>query len=159
MDAAPTLEMENESGLSLGQAILFMRLVGNTNGYDTNQCTDSGWDIVLGGEIGVRQIDPPYIWSSSLWYSKVSPSENYRWREVSYFGGTPSVKPSYEPYSLPNIADADRAAGRGLAANQIAFGPDPIDDEDVSGFEERWASIFAKGAEGKLSRPRYLPLR
>jgi len=157
---APAVEIGNVSKLSLGQAILFMRLTGNTNGYDINQCTDSEWDIVLGGEVGVRQIDPPYIWSSSLWYSKLSPSDDYRWREVSYFGGSsPSVKPSYEPYSLPNIADADRAAGRSLAANQIAFGPRSIDDEDLSDFEERWASFFAEAVEGKLRHPRYLPLR
>lgn len=157
--AAPPVEVENESKLSLGEAILFMRLTGNTSGYDTNQCTDSEWDVVLGGEICVRQEDPPYIWCSSLWYSKLSPSDDYRWREVSYFGGGLSNKPSYEPYSLPNIADADRAAGRSAGAPQIAFGPHPIDDEDLSGFEERWASRFAEAVDGKLLKPRYLPLQ
>lgn len=156
LDTAPNVEIKNESKLKLGQATLFMRLIGNTKGYDVNKCTESDWDIVLGGEIGVLQENPRYIWSSSLWYSKLSPSGDFRWREVSYFGdGGLSTN---EPYSLHNLADADRAAGRSVGAIQIAFGPDTIDDETLSDFEERWTSRFARAAEGKLQHPRYLPL-
>lgn len=157
-DVAPASEIGNESVLNLGEAKLFMRLIGNLKGYDVNQCTESNWDILLGGEVGIRQVNPQYTRSSSLWYSKLSPSGDFRWREISYFGGSsPSTKPSYEPYSLLNLAAADRAASQSLASDQIAFGPKPIDDEALSDFVGRWASLFAEAAEGKLQRPRYLP--
>jgi hypothetical protein len=41
---------------------------------------------------------------------------------------------------------------------QLAFGPVAIDDENEGDFIERWATVFAVAAQGKLGYPRSLPL-
>ena len=46
-----------------------------------------------------------------------------------------------------------------MGTTTIAFGPEPIDDEDKDAFFERWIALFAKAVSGTLSYPRYLPLR
>lgn len=123
----------------------------------------SGWDVVLGGVIHVMQDRPKYIWSASLWYSKLPDDDNYRWREVSYFGN-PSIPKDelnikFEPFALKDFAEADKAASLTIGLYQIAFGPKPIDDEGFDDFCNRWAGLLAKAANGQLSYPRILPLQ
>ena len=143
--AAPAAIKEDDIRLRLGKAVLAMELIGESNGYAAGLFSSSKWDVVLGGKIAVRQETPRYIWSSSLWFSKLSTEGNYRWREVSYFGGPfLNTKSDFEPHFLEDIIQADEAAGPSIAAYQIAFGPQCIDDEDVDEFKERWCDLFAK---------------
>jgi hypothetical protein len=52
----------------------------------------------------------------------------------------------------------DMAIGPGMNSYQVAFGPRPIDDEDEAEFIERWTTMFAAAAEGRLKYPSRLPL-
>ena len=158
-DAAPAAVKEDESKVRLGRALIFMRLLEDLGVISAHAFSQSKWDVVLGAEIVVRQASPLYIWSSSIWYAKIQPDDDYRWREVSYFGSPLQPKRSpYAPHSLQVIALADEAAAVGLHEFQIAWGPKPIDDENLPEFKSRWADILAKGAQGNLSYPRHLPL-
>ena len=81
----------------------------------------------------------------------------YRWYEASYWslGRTPSPA----PFSLSRSPrDADLAAAPIMHLYQLAFGPVAIDDENEGDFIERWATVFAVAAQGKLGYPRSLPL-
>jgi serine/threonine-protein kinase len=159
--AAPAAIQEDNSRIRLGKAVLVMQLIGGQTGYAPESFPSSKWDVVLGGKIAVRQETPRYIWSSSLWFSKIVQDGNYRWREVSYFGSPfLNEKSGFEPHCLEDIVQADEASGPGIvAAYQVAFGPQCIDDEDVEGFKERWCDLFTRAVNGQLCVPRYLPLQ
>jgi len=158
-EAAPAAQREDVSRIRLGSAVLIMQLTGDEGGFMESPFRESGWGVILGGEIAVRQGEPTYIWSSSLWYAKISPNDEYRWREVSYFGSPfLSQKHNYEPHALDNTKDADIAASTTMGPYQLAFGPVPIDDEDLESFKSRWADLFAKAVNGRLEIPRRLPL-
>jgi len=158
--AAPAANEEDDIRIRLGKALLVMELIGESSGYAAGLFPSSKWDVVLGGKIAVRQETPRYIWSSSLWFSKLSIEGDYRWREVSYFGSPfQNRKSGFEPHYLEDIVQADEAAGPAIAAYQIAFGPQCIDDEDVDGFKERWCELFTKAVNGQLFTPHCLPLQ
>lgn len=57
--------------------------------------SNSKWDVVVGEKIFIRQSQPEYNWSASLWYCKLPGSEQYRWYEASYF--TPIIR---NPFAL-----------------------------------------------------------
>jgi hypothetical protein len=158
--AAPAAIQEDNSRIRLGKAVLVMQLIGEPMGYAVGSFPSSKWDVVLGGKIAVRQETPRYIWSSSLWFSKIAQNGNYRWREVSYFGSPfLNKKAGFEPHYIEDIVQADEAAGPAIAEYQVAFGPQCIDDEDVEGFKDRWCDLFTKAVNGQLCTPRCLPLR
>jgi serine/threonine-protein kinase len=158
LEAALVAIREDDNRIRLGQAVLVMRLIGAPP-YTPESFPSSKWDVVLGGEIAVRQNVPLYIWSSSLWFCRLSPADSYRWREVSYFASPFLAKRSaYEPHSLEDPDKADQASGPAIAEYQIAFGPNCIDDEDILDFKNRWAELFAKAVKGQLCTPRNLPL-
>lgn len=124
-----------------------------------NAFFQSGWEVILGGKIEVVQFNPKYIWSSSLWYSKLPTDSNYRWREVSYcVDPLRPERPSFEPFAFEDFTNADKAASSIMDFYQIAFGPKPIDDENFDDFCNRWADLLAKAAKGELRHPRQLPL-
>jgi len=160
LEAALAAIREDDNRIKLGQAVLDMRLIiGENIYYEPGWFPSSKWDVVLGGKIAVRQNTPRYIWSSSLWYCKLSPADSYRWREVSYFANPSLSKGSdYEPHSLEDPDKADQAAGPAYADYQVAFGPKYIDDEDILDFKNRWAELFAKAVKGQLRTPQNLPL-
>ena len=120
----------------------------------------SGWDVVISGLITVRQPDPKvYIWSSSLWYSKLSPDDEYRWREVSYFMTSLSGrKPPDEPYALDDDRMADEVASRTSSINAIAFGPVCIDDENIEEFKDRWIHLYSMAVNRNRGHPSHIPL-
>jgi serine/threonine-protein kinase len=165
MCRATTIAEHSENLISLGNAQLSMHTIYRHDErlvlYDA--FPQSKWNVLAAGIILVRQIEPKYEWSSSLWYSKLPGDNNYRWREVSYFGNPLIPKDKlnieFEPFGLTNCAGADRAASQTIGKYQIAFGPKPIDDEDFDDFCNRWADILAKAANGQLSYPRTLPLQ
>lgn len=158
--SAPAAVREDEARIRLGNAVLQMKLIGNQGGYAENPFQRSGWDVILGGVIEVRQPNPTYVWGSSLWYAKLSSEDEYRWMEVSYCAH-PLVKkrPAYQPLALDNEILADEAASPSMGLWQIAFGPECIDDEDSDDFKERWSDLYAKAVQGQLEHPRRLPLQ
>jgi serine/threonine-protein kinase len=130
------------------------------------RCTtfaESKWDVLSLAIIGVKQRNPSYERSASLWYSQLPTDQNYRWREVSYYGNPLIPKErldiKFEPFALANLSEADGAAAVSMHTYQIAFGPKPIDDEDFDEFCNRWAALLAEAANGQLSPPRVLPLQ
>jgi hypothetical protein len=99
----------------------------NTNPIGESAFSRSGWDVVAGAIIKVRQSALPNEWSASLWYSKQLEKDEYRWREVSYFNafGSNRNKLKDEPYFLSDTEAADQAASSGISGYQIAWGPVP----------------------------------
>lgn len=135
--------------ISIGSASLelkFMRAAVGEGAF-----CQSGWDVIIGATIKVSQAVPGYERSASLWYSKMTTDDNYRWREVSYrTTGFVTGQRIYEPFALTDVAEADLAAGPAMHIIQIEFGPKPIDDEDFDEFFERWAKILAKAVSERL---------
>lgn len=152
--AAPSANRDGESSLRLGggQLVVSRPLQMLKEGL----FGQSGWDVICGSRIEAIQVTEsctPYVWSSSLWYARLKEPGEYRWYEVSYFGG----RHSQEPFAL-DPSEADVAAGPGLDTHRIAFGPVTIDDECIEEFSERWSLLLARAARGQLSHPRSLPL-
>ena len=156
----------NKSGdiISIGQASLSMYPIYRNGRLATHEAfPPSKWDVLAAGQIYLQQREPKYEWGASLWYSKLPTDDNYRWREVSYFGNPLIPKDrlaiKFEPFALRNLSDADEAAAPIMGVYQIAYGPKPIDDEDFDEFCNRWAERLAKAANGQLTHPRVLPLQ
>ncbi len=159
VDAASVAKREDVSRVRLGGAVLEMKLIGPRGGYSVNPFERSGWDVLLGGKVAVRQANPTYVWSSSLWYAKLSPHDEYRWREISYFfNPLLAERPPHEPFALEDGARADEAAAATMGTYNIAFGPVCIDDEDKEEFMTRWSDLYRKAVSGQLRRPSSLPL-
>lgn len=159
MDSAPSAKGNKRGTIALGGAVLEISPM-TINPIGESAFSQSGWDVVAGAVVKVRQSAPPYEWSASLWYSKQHEKDEYRWREVSYFTNAFSRdQRKYEPYFFDDINAADLAASQVMSGYQIAWGPAPIDDEDVEAFYERWADLFARAVRGQLQHPGTLPLR
>jgi hypothetical protein len=157
LSAAPSARLESSAAwaVSLGSTKLWIRQ--NADMITRHAFRQSDWDVVHGATIGVEQIDPRYVWSASLWYAKLPDAIAYRWVEMSYF--RPFSQEAHAPYAITDPGQADSAAGRGTHSIQIAWGPQPIDDENLDEFCERWSALLAKGTQGGLSHPSNLPLR
>jgi hypothetical protein len=159
---APTAKrIPNVRGVRLGAAELRITLLVST--LSDRAFPQSKWDVVTGATIVVRQANPRYEWSASLWYVRPKPDQDYRWYEVSYFVNTiwsERPRPEFEPFALTdNAPHADEAAAPGIGRFQIAWGPKTIDDEDAEDFCNRWAELLAKAAKGEIAHPRSLPLQ
>jgi serine/threonine-protein kinase len=150
--------------ITVGNAILAFPLPAGS-GYrseefvpiPTDAFSQARWDVLAGEIVFVRQQQPQYPWSASLWYARLPGSQDYRWYEVSYFA--PFRAEEVAPYALrEEIRDADLAAAPVMHVYQVAFGPVAIDDENEEEFIERWAAILALAAEGRLRHPSSLPL-
>ncbi len=119
----------------------------------------SNWDVICGGAIEVRQVQPVHKRGASLWYTRQkSRSADFRWYEVGYTANYLSGKAfEFEPVAL-DAENADRAHGQAMDVVQTAYHPTPVDDEDSEMFFRRWAHILALAAEGKLKTlPSSLP--
>ena len=159
VDAAPTAKIIKDTdlwSLELGQAMLIVALPTGSRALQEGAFQLSGWDVITGGLISVKQHQPEYTWSASLWYTNLGSGDTYRWYEVSYFAPL-SRSGSNVPFALREIDEADEGIASG-GKYRIASGPYPIDDENVDEFYDRWAEIFAKACQGQLEHPRYLPL-
>jgi len=150
--------------ITVGDAVLTFPLPAG-RGYLSDEFTpisqeafaQAGWDILAGEWVVVEQQQPKYRWSASLWYARLPGTQDYRWYEVSYFA--PLRADAMAPYALDEIRDAALAAAPVMHVYQTAFGPVPIDDENEEDFTERWGTILARAAEGKLRHPTNLPLQ
>ena len=99
-----------------------------------------------------------YTYSASLIYSRPTPDQEYRWREVSFFSWSTGYDKD-EPKALnPNDQTFETAFSRTVSGVGVAFGPEPIDAEDEQDFQNRWLGLFAKAATGELQRPSSMPI-
>jgi serine/threonine-protein kinase len=149
--------------ISLGDATLYIPLLySNQELAKLEVFPQSKWDVLSAAEIIVKQKQPEYEWSASLWYSKPPTDNEYRWREVSYFVNP--LLPQYygmkrfQPFALRDLSYADRAASPVMDVYQIAYGPKVIDDECFEDFCQIWAERLAAAARGQLRHPPRLPL-
>jgi serine/threonine protein kinase len=147
--------------IDFGAVSMQIEAMHNGNQIQPGVFKESGWDVIAGAIIILRQLRPTtYIWSANLWYTNLGEGETYRWWEVMYMT-RPSLRTrEYEPFAVDyrGIVDADLAAARTISNLQFAARPRPIDDEDFEGFCKRWVNLMTKGYQGRLERPRYLPL-
>ena len=120
----------------------------------------SNWDVLAGGWIQVGPANGPYKRSASLWYTDLGKEAgDYRWYEVCYMLNPFSRKQRLDqPFALHPGKEADFAASPGLVEYQFGAKPKPVDDEDFEAFCDRWMSLLADAAVGKLQQPSRLPL-
>lgn len=154
-DAVPTaaVNAQNQTvAVRVGAAMLRIEIDAETLTRDAFR--HPTWDAIAWGRIMVQ--DPRgYSWSASLFCMRQTASEEYRWREISFFllgsiGGD-------EPFGAPPDK-ASEALTPGMRHLQVAFGPTPIDDEDFDAFADRWIDLFVRAYELKLERPTRFPL-
>jgi serine/threonine-protein kinase len=155
--SAPTAEKRLRGKLVLGKGTIEISEL-RQNLIAANQFPHCGWDVICGAVISVTQTHPKYVWSSSLWYAKKHPADEYRWREVSYYAPFSSQR-RFEPHHLEDLMDADIAMSQIMHSFAVAWGPKSIDDEDAEDFYNRWAKWLALASQGNLSRPTSLPLK
>jgi eukaryotic-like serine/threonine-protein kinase len=161
---APNCEHDKSPEVSLGNAQISLNSDLALRTVPEGAFPQSKLDVVLAKIFRVVQIAPTYAWESALLYCRIPNSNDYRWYEISF---RPSRNaPGWVPTSLmEQVTDApyryfhpDMAIAPGLHTYQIAFGPKLIDDEDEDEFLERWTTMFAVAAEGRLKHPTRLPL-
>lgn len=144
--------------LSLGTSTLDISLINPTTPIPRTAFSQSGWDVVSGAVIRIRQAQPEYEWSANLWYLRPDGSSEYRWMEIDYMTHPLArQRRRFEPFAVTNIEDADRAASRSMDTIQFASQPRPIDDENIEDFIDRWADRFASACRGNLRKPSSLP--
>lgn len=158
LNVASNAQRQSPTTIHLGNAVLDIDFLNDIYGDPSSQ---SPWDMIAGAMINVKQSNPSYIWGSTLWYTNIGVDNNYRWYEVSYMISPMSPRGGpipFEPFAMSGIIDAQNAASPSISTTQIAYGPKPIDDEDSEAFYLRWEKLLAVAVEGKLERPRYLPI-
>jgi serine/threonine-protein kinase len=138
----------------LGHGSLYIDL-SRQNHFDPGLFSQSRWDVICMSQIRVAQEQPEYIWSGCLWYMKLPTSSEYRWYEVSYWSWQGN---NYQPFATSDLRSADLAASKVVGLVNIAFGPDPIDDEKEDDFHSRWVWLLAKAAASELRHPRSMPI-
>lgn len=140
---------------ALGQGSLEVDL-SRQNHLEPGLFGQSRWDVICTSQIKVSQARPEYIWSACLWYMKLPGVNEYRWYEVSYWS---SHGNNYQPFAISDFRNADIAASNVMGLVNIAFGPDPIDDEKEDDFHDRWIWLLAKATEAQIRYPRTMPIR
>jgi len=161
-EVAPTavINFDGQSGsISLGLGVLEWSFTNVHMPIPKDEFSESHWDVVAGAIITIHQRSANDLkFGSNLWYMRRSDKEPFRWNEVSYMS-TPFAdqRGKDEPFELFSFEQADLAASSIFGANQIAFGPKLMDDEDKHDFIERWLKHLADASEGRMQRPRSLP--
>lgn len=146
--------------IELGDAFIDISFKTELQAIDQRAFGGSKWDVVCGAYIRVcnkriRNMGR----GASLWYMRLVPTDTYRWYEISYFSlAERSREFPYEPFELTNLRDADLATSNTAHIYCRAFGPVPIDDEDMESFFQRWMELFAKASQGQLESPSKLPI-
>ncbi len=147
-------------GVSLGNGLLIISCPFTREPYSQNAFPKSKWDIICGAEISVNQSSPPYIWSSSLWFTNLNIKTDYRWYEIPYWYTGYKLKDIYKyaPIAVSKEKDVDLANSFSVNSFQWCANPRPIDNDFFNEFVSRWSELFAKGSLGELKYPSHLPL-
>ncbi len=141
--------------LRLGLGILSVGIVPSV--LPQNAFHRSGWDVITGVSIAVKQEKPQYSWSASLWYRQTG-DDGYRWWEASYYDILQPLAIQGAVSLIHDVERADEVAKNSLGPFRFAEGPKPIDGADFNDFCDRWSLRLAKASQGQLEHPRYLPL-
>lgn len=159
-----TLSYEREKGIVLqnircNYGVLTMRRNDRHEIIAPDRFAHSGWDVVLGASIEVKQLQPHYEWAASLWYAKWPSRSEYRWYDTGYCVGQLHRIRAFQPFALLDLDEADKAlAYGGDRPIMLAYRPKPIEDEDFAAFAQRWLDgRFALASRGALRQPN-LPL-
>jgi eukaryotic-like serine/threonine-protein kinase len=170
LDEAPTTMQDSSSNVSLGQAQMSLPLTKTFPSMMTlapGSFPHSGIDVLLARTFELQQLNPRYVWSSSLLFCRLPQGHDFRWYEVAFMVTPISNRMSqYAPFSLLEEANdakyryqhADFALSNTIHVYQTAFGLTPIDHEDEESFIDRWITLFGVAAEGRLKYPSRLPL-
>jgi serine/threonine protein kinase len=116
----------------------------------------SKWQPIAIAKIHVQQrAGVDWTHGATLWYMRLTDKGEYRWYEVSYRRHALSGGPTIGPFPIQDVGNdvyrhADAAAGPGMHAVEIEFGPEPIDDECIHKFVQRWLSRLAQAYNGRL---------
>jgi eukaryotic-like serine/threonine-protein kinase len=103
----------------------------------------SGWDVVAGGRITLKQEGTSYRGrSASLWFTDLGQRDTFRWYEVPYMRIFSHEARWDYPFALDDVPDAD---------------PRAIEDEDFDTFCERWMGRLALAARGTAQHARNAP--
>jgi serine/threonine-protein kinase len=146
---------ENAFQYNLGQSHIYVDFWRQMQ-FGGSLFRQSRWDVVALSLIKVTQDGPtPYTWSASLWYMKLPDKGEFRWYEISYWSphGTDP-----QPFAVSDPNTADRAASEIGGRINLAFGPQPVDDEAEDDFHSRWIWLLAKAAAGGLRHPKLMPI-
>lgn len=159
-----TLPYEREKGIALqhircNHGVLTMRRNDRHEIIASDRFAHSGWDVVLGASIEVKQLQPHYECAASLWYAKWPSRNEYRWYDTAYCVGQLQRTRAFQPFALLDLDEADRAlAYGGERPVMLAYRPKPIEDEDFGAFAARWLDErFSLASRGALRQPN-LPL-
>lgn len=142
--------------VTLGHSSFEIRHLHMDDSLPVDSFALSGWDVLLGAVIRVRQTKPIEVArSANLWFMAEGTGEDYRWVEVSYYAPLSSGVggKGERPFSLTVVSDADKAAAEVLATYAHAYGPVCVDAEDCDKFCKRWADWIGAAALGKLVAP------
>lgn len=155
----PDLQKAHIIDIKLGSAFLSAELLNILVPFSKSSFSKSGWDVILGGYISVRQKEPTeYAWSSNLWYADLGDGSGYRWWEVCYMTHPLSRNhPKFMPFSVTDLDDADLASSSGMNTFQLANEPIIIDGEHEDIFMDRWSRLLSKAYEGQLKLPSTMP--
>ncbi len=157
LDAAPAARPLSHYGVGMGHGVLEIHPQEQRAPLAPATFSESGWDVIAGATIRVRQTGQPDDWSSSLWYADRRNGAGYRWYEISYFALGSRLQSS-GPFAIDNPREADLASGPAMHVYAEAWGPTPIDDENAAAFCDRWAAVLARASRGQLRHPSRLPL-
>jgi serine/threonine protein kinase len=103
-------------------------------------------DVAAGARILVTQGTPRYEYESNLWFVSTDGGSTYRWYEISYFDESNPSKGSQAINGFLKTYNGTNPFSRS------AYGPRPIDDEDLDVFCDRWMELLAYAAMGRLQQ-------
>ncbi|MGD8456280.1 MAG: serine/threonine-protein kinase [Anaerolineales bacterium] len=158
---APIAEIEKNSlmrKIKLGKAYIHAYLLQDGKLINKDYFQKSGWDVIIGAYIYVSQYYPQYQRGANIWYTNMGVGDEYRLWEVCYMHHPLRGRsPENQPYGFDLVEYADIPL-LGMHTVQFASKPKPVDDENIRDFTNRWSELLALAFEGKLSRPRTLPI-
>ena len=123
------------------------------------------WDIIVSSIISVTTMrgapSNNYEWSASLVCADRNDGMSFRWYEVAFFSAIARTgREPDEPFALEcHDKDFFQALSPAIHTISVAYGPLAIDGEDQADFSERWLSLVARAATGKLQQPQSMPVR
>lgn len=163
IEAAPNVIVQGHKPwrINLEKATMEIFLLQNGDLLSENLFAGLHCDVIAG--IGVMVSQPPpsdYIWGANLLYSDLGNIGHYRWWEVCFMQILAN-KPRFSEFSPFAIGDMHLVVNTDILevfGLQLAAKPKLADDENIEEFCERWANLLARAYNGKLARPRYLPM-
>lgn len=153
-----------KGSLTLGDVTQVNLLWNDRSDRPDSSLTIAGWCYLSVTTEGLRvdsrlNAKSSYTWAATLVFAKTSDDPTFRWREISFYSliAGDSVD---QPFGINGNSHAfDLATTNSSGEWRVAFGPVIIDGEAELRFQERWMSLLAKAAIGKLDPPMWIPFQ